>query len=156
MGSESGDKIYSDRQGRGIIKGSRYRIGDVEGGTTMYAMSIVPGGNPVVARTAGSYVLINSHNRETGKTAVKFPSKKVLWLDSKCSAFAGRLSNPDRINESLGKASKKIFRGKRQTVRGSAKGPQDHPMGGKGSKGRHPCSAKGLLSKGYKTVRKRR
>jgi large subunit ribosomal protein L2 len=41
-------------------------------------------------------------------------------------------------------------------VRGVAKNPVDHPMGGgegKSSGGRHPCSPWGQPAKGYKTRR---
>lgn len=68
----------------------------------------------------------------------------------------GRVSNINRTKEVLGKASRSLFRGKKQKVSGGAMGPHDHPMGGRGSKGRHPCSQNGLKSKGYKTVRGKR
>jgi large subunit ribosomal protein L2 len=47
--------------------------------------------------------------------------------------------------------------GHRPTVRGTAKNPVDHPMGGgegRTAGGRHPCSPSGVLAKGGKTRRR--
>ena len=56
----------------------------------------------------------------------------------------------------LGKAGRNRNKGIRPTVRGMAMNPIDHAMGGGNgrSKGRHSCAFNGLLSIGYKTVRK--
>ena len=60
------------------------------------------------------------------------------------------------MNESLGKAGRKRWRGRRPHVRGVAMNPVDHPHGGgegKTSGGRHPVNRKGKPTKGYKTRR---
>ncbi len=76
-----------------------------------------------------------------------------------CYATVGQVSNIDHINESLGKAGRARWRGRRPNVRGVAMNPIDHPMGGgegRSSGGRHPCSPWGQLAKGLKTRKKRK
>jgi large subunit ribosomal protein L2 len=60
---------------------------------------------------------------------------------------------------SYGKAGAKRWLGIRPHVRGVAKNPVDHPLGGgegKSSGGRHPCTPWGVPTKGYKTRKKRK
>ena len=64
------------------------------------------------------------------------------------------LSNPDQKNVKIGKAGRNRWRGKRPQTRGVAMNPVDHPHGGgegKTSGGRHPVSAWGKPTKGFKT-----
>jgi len=59
----------------------------------------------------------------------------------------------------LGKAGKSRWKGRRPKVRGAAMNPIDHPLGGgegKTSGGRHPVSPSGVLSKGYRTRKKKK
>ena len=58
-------------------------------------------------------------------------------------ATVGAVSNPDHMNEVLGKAGRVRHKGRRPHVRGVAMNPVDHPLGGgegKSSGGRHPVS----------------
>jgi large subunit ribosomal protein L2 len=58
-------------------------------------------------------------------------------------ATVGAVSNPDHMNEIIGKAGRNVWKGKRPSVRGVAMNPVDHPLGGgegKSSGGRHPVS----------------
>jgi large subunit ribosomal protein L2 len=69
-------------------------------------------------------------------------------------ATVGAVSNPDHMNQSIGKAGRKRWMGKRPHNRGVAMNPIDHPLaGGEGrsSGGRHPVSPWGQKSKGLKT-----
>ena len=81
------------------------------------------------------------------------PSGETRMILITCLATIGTVSNADHIQESLGKAGRSRWMGRRPRVRGVAMNPVDHPMGGGEGRasGGHPRSRKGLLAKGYKT-----
>ena len=67
------------------------------------------------------------------------------------------VGNIEYRNQSLGKAGRVRWMGRRPRVRGVVMNPVDHPMGGgegRTSGGGHPVSPWGQLSKGYPTRRK--
>jgi len=69
-------------------------------------------------------------------------------------ATIGTVSNTDNQNQKFGKAGRKVWMGKRPTVRGVAMNPVDHPHGGgegKTSGGRHPVTPWGKKTKGLRT-----
>jgi large subunit ribosomal protein L2 len=71
-----------------------------------------------------------------------------------CMASVGAVSNPDHMNESMGKAGRNRWKGIRPSVRGTAMNPIDHPHGGGEGRtkgGRHPVSPWGQPTKGYRT-----
>ncbi len=66
----------------------------------------------------------------------------------------GAVSNPDHMNQSIGKAGRNRHKGKRPSVRGVVMNPVDHPHGGgegRTSGGRHPVTPWGKPTKGAKT-----
>jgi hypothetical protein len=68
----------------------------------------------------------------------------------------GAVSNPDNMNEVIGKAGRNVHKGWRPHVRGVAMNPVDHPHGGgegKTSGGRHPVTPWGKKTRGPKTRR---
>jgi large subunit ribosomal protein L2 len=69
-------------------------------------------------------------------------------------ATIGAVSNPDKSNESMGKAGRNRWKGIRPHVRGVVMNPVDHPHGGgegRTSGGRHPVTPWGKGTKGNKT-----
>jgi len=71
-----------------------------------------------------------------------------------CYASIGQVGNLDHENQSVGKAGRNRWIGKRPSVRGVAMNPVDHPHGGgegKTSGGRHPVTPWGKPTKGAKT-----
>ena len=64
------------------------------------------------------------------------------------------MSNPDNMNQKIGKAGRSRWLGRMPHNRGVAMNPVDHPLGGgegRTSGGRHPVSPWGQPTKGYKT-----
>jgi large subunit ribosomal protein L2 len=64
------------------------------------------------------------------------------------------VGNVEHELESIGKAGKSRWLGRRSKVRGVAKNPVDHPLGGgegKTSGGRHPVTPWAVPTKGHKT-----
>jgi len=73
---------------------------------------------------------------------------------AECMASIGAVSNPDNMNQSLGKAGRSRWLGRRPHNRGVTMNPVDHPLGGgegRSSGGRHPVTPWGKPTKGYKT-----
>lgn len=120
-------------------------------GTIVHNIELTPGKGGQMARSAGTYAQLLARD---GKYAtLKMPSGEMRMVLMTCRATVGSVSNGDHMNESLGKAGRNRWLGRRPRTRGVAMNPVDHPMGGgEGrSSGGHPRSRKGLYAKGLKT-----
>lgn len=121
-------------------------------GTMVHNVELEPGRGGVLVRSAGTAAQLLA---KEGKFAhLKMPSDEVRLIPGRCYATIGRISNMEHDIVMDGKAGRSRWKGKRPRVRGVAKNPVDHPMGGgegKSSGGRHPTSKTGVLAKGYKT-----
>jgi large subunit ribosomal protein L2 len=120
-------------------------------GTIIHNVEMKPGKGGAIARSAGSFVQLLA--REGGFATLKMPSGEMRNVLDVCIATIGAASNPDHMNESVGKAGRSRWRGIRPRTRAVAMNPVDHPMGGGEGRasGGHPRSRKGLYSKGKKT-----
>lgn len=120
-------------------------------GTIIHNVEIKPGKGASIARSAGSFVQLLA--RDGDYATLKMPSGEMRNVLSRCLATVGAVSNPDHMNESVGKAGRNRWRGVRPRTRAVAMNPVDHPMGGGEGRasGGHPRSRKGLYSKGKKT-----
>ena len=120
-------------------------------GTIIHNVENKPGKGASIARSAGSFVQLLA--REGDYATLKMPSGEMRNVLVKCLATVGAVSNPDHMNESVGKAGRSRWRGIRPRTRAVAMNPVDHPMGGGEGRasGGHPRSRKGLLAKGKKT-----
>lgn len=122
-------------------------------GTIIHNIELKPGKGAAMARSAGSYAQLLARD---GKYAVlKLPSGEMRMVLSSCYATVGAVSNPDHMNEVMGKAGRHRWAGRRPRTRPVAMNPVDHPMGGGEGRasGGHPRSRNGLLAKGKKTRR---
>jgi large subunit ribosomal protein L2 len=120
-------------------------------GTIIHNIENKPGRGASIARSAGTFVQVVA--REGGYATLKMPSGEMRNVLDNCMATVGAVSNPDHMNESIGKAGRNRWRGRRPRVRAVAMNPVDHPMGGGEGRasGGHPRSRKGLVAKGKKT-----
>lgn len=121
-------------------------------GMMVHNVEMQPGGGGKICRSAGTYATLTA--RESTWAQLTLPSGEVRRLPSACRATIGSVGNADHMNIRLGKAGRARWLGRRPHVRGVAKNPHDHPMGGgegRTSGGRHPCSPTGVLAKGGKT-----
>jgi large subunit ribosomal protein L2 len=85
---------------------------------------------------------------------VRLNSGEQRYVRSDCMATVGAVSNPDNGNQTLAKAGRTRWMGKRPLTRGVAKNPVDHPHGGgegRTSGGRHPVTPWGKPTKGART-----
>jgi large subunit ribosomal protein L2 len=120
-------------------------------GTIVHNVEMKPGKGGAIARSAGTFVQLLA--RENGMATLKMPSGEMRNVLDVCMATIGTTSNADHMNESVGKAGRARWRGKRPRTRPVAMNPVDHPMGGGEGRasGGHPRSRNGLYSKGKKT-----
>jgi len=151
-GLKVGQTIMSGEKATPEI-GNALLLRDIPLGTLIHNIELRPGQGGEIARSAGSFAQLSARD---GKYAVlKMPSGETRMILTTCLATIGTVSNADHIQESLGKAGRSRWMGRRPRVRGVAMNPVDHPMGGGEGRasGGHPRSRKGLLAKGYKTRR---
>ncbi len=121
-------------------------------GTIIHNVELKPLKGAQMARSAGAYAQLVG--RDAGYAQVRLGSGELRMVLDSCMASVGAVSNPDHMNENLGKAGRSRHMGRRPHVRGVAMNPVDHPHGGgegRTSGGRHPVSPTGKPTKGSKT-----
>jgi large subunit ribosomal protein L2 len=153
VGLKVGQKVLSGSNATPEI-GNALFLKDIPLGTLIHNIELRPGQGAAMARSAGSFAQLAA--RDGNYAIIKLPSGETRKILSSCLATIGTVSNPDHNKESLGKAGRSRWAGRRPRVRGVAMNPVDHPMGGGEGRasGGHPRSRKGLYAKGRKTRRK--
>lgn len=147
---ESGVKVE-------VKNGNAMQMKNIPVGSLIHNIELKPGRGGQIARAAGGYAQLVG--KDAGYAQVKLRSGELRLIPSDCMATLGAVSNPDHQNESLGKAGRNRWKGRRPCVRGVAMNPVDHPHGGgegKTSGGRHPVTPWGKPTKGAKTRSKKK
>lgn len=156
LGLSVGDAVVSAAEGE-IQVGNALPLDRIPLGTTVHNVELKPGRGGQMARSAGAEVQLMA---KEGKLALlRLPSGEIRNVLRTCRATIGQVGNVDHENLVIGKAGANRWRGVRPTVRGVAKNPHDHPMGGgegKSSGGRHPCTPWGKPTKGFKTRKRKK
>ncbi|MFZ7110440.1 MAG: 50S ribosomal protein L2 [Desulfatiglandales bacterium] len=151
LGLNVGDRLISGEEVE-IRTGNAARLKNIPLGTPIHNVELHIGHGGQIARGAGSHAQLMA---KEGKYAfVKIPSGEVRMVSLECKATIGQVGNLEYEKQSIGKAGRNRWRGKRPRVRGVAMNPVDHPHGGgegKSSGGRHPVTPWGVPTKGYKT-----
>jgi large subunit ribosomal protein L2 len=150
QGIEVGRKLVSGPDVAPEV-GNALPLAKIPLGTVIHAIEMQPGRGAVIARSAGSWCQLVA---KEGKYAiVRQPSGETRMILLTCMATVGTVSNSDHNLQSLGKAGRKRWLGRRPRTRGVAMNPVDHPMGGGEGRasGGQPRSRKGLYAKGKKT-----
>src|SRR6201746_2192312 len=141
----SGDKVD-------VKVGNAMPLGAMPGGPIVHNIDMKPGKGGQVARSAGAYA--QYLGRDAGYALIRLNSSEVRKIPLTCMATVGAVSNPDHMNEVLGKAGRNVWKGKRPHVRGTAMNPIDHPHGGGEGRtkgGRHPGTPWGTPTQGPTT-----
>ncbi|MFH0793808.1 MAG: 50S ribosomal protein L2 [bacterium] len=169
--------VYGDGEKRYILAPAGLKVGDavmsgpdvdirtgnalplrsIPMGSTIHAVELKPGKGSQLGKSAGCSIQLMA--REGDYATLRLPSGEVRKVHVNCRATIGQVGNADHENIHIGKAGRMRWMGIRPHVRGVAKNPVDHPMGGgegKSSGGRHPCTPWGKPTKGYKTRNPRR
>lgn len=121
-------------------------------GTIIHNVELKPQKGGQIARSAGAYAQLVG--RDAGYAQIRLNSGELRMVPDSCMATVGAVSNPDHMNEVLGKAGRVRHKGRRPHVRGVAMNPIDHPHGGgegRTGEGRTPVSPWGTPTKGYRT-----
>jgi large subunit ribosomal protein L2 len=141
-----------------FIVGNNFPLELIPPSTKVHAVELVPGRGAQIARSAGAGLELIAV--ENGRAQLKMPSGELRLVHPKCRATIGIVGNGDHSNQSLGKAGRARWLGRRPHVRGMAMNPVDHPNGGgqgksKGGGGRQQLvSPWGQLAKGFPTRRR--
>ena len=140
-----------------VKPGNAMPLGTMPVGTIVHNIEMKPGKGGQIARSAGTYA--QYLGRDQGYATLRLNSTEVRRVSLKCMATVGAVSNPDHMNEDLGKAGRNVWKGRRPSVRGTAMNPIDHPHGGGEGRtkgGRHPVTPWGKPTKGAKTRKNKR
>src|SRR5439155_23459003 len=150
-----GDTVIAG-PGSDIRTGNALPLGEIPLGTTVHCIELKVGRGGQVCRSAGSGAQVVA--KEGHHVTVKLRSGEIRMVRAECQATIGEVGNAEHELERIGKAGKKIWLGRRSRVRGVAKNPVDHPLGGgegKSSGGRPPVSPWGK-PEGKKTRHKKK
>ena len=142
--------------GADIRLGNAVPLAEIPLGTTVHNVELKPGRGGQMARSAGAGVQVVA--KEGAMVTLKMMSGEVRLVRGTCLATIGQVGNVEHELESAGKAGKSRWLGRRSKVRGVAKNPVDHPLGGgegKSSGGRPPVSPWGK-PEGVKTRHKKK
>ncbi|MDR2340886.1 MAG: 50S ribosomal protein L2 [Puniceicoccales bacterium] len=155
-GLKVGDSVQSlNAPPRDFATGMSLPLSLVPLSIPIHCVELLPGRGAQLARTAGSSVQLLAV--EGGKATLRLASGEVRYVDARCRATLGSVGNSEHNQQSLGKAGRRRWMGRRPRVRGVAMNPVDHPMGGgegRTSGGGHPVSPWGQLAKGFLTRRR--
>jgi large subunit ribosomal protein L2 len=132
-----------------VKPGNAMPIGNVPVGTIVHNVETKPGAGGSLARSAGTYVMVAG--RDGANVIIKMKSGETRMVPAACLASIGAVSNPDHMNEVVGKAGRARWKGARSVSRGIARNPVDHPNGGRTNGGKHWSTPWGKPTKGYKT-----
>ena len=154
-GVKEGDKLLNVNTRVEFSPGYSMPLSVIPPATKIHAIELHPGRGAQLARAAGQSAQLVSLDGE--RATVKLPSGEIRFLNARCRATIGEVGNHEHQGQSLGKAGRRRWLGRRPRVRGVAMNPVDHPMGGgegRTSGGGHPQSPWGQLSKGFPTPKK--
>jgi len=152
----AGDKVVSGTR-VDIKPGNAMPMAAIPVGTIIHNVEMKLGAGGKMARAAGTYAQLVG--KDAGYAQVKLQSGELRVIRAECFATVGAVSNPDNQNQSLGKAGRNRWLGRRPHNRGVVMNPVDHPHGGgegRTSGGRHPVTPWGKPTKGAKTRHNKR
>ena len=146
-----GDEVIADEK-VDVKPGNASPLRSLPIGSIIHNVELKPEKGGQIARSAGAYAQLVG--RDAGYAQIRLGSGELRMVQDSCMATVGAVSNPDHMNENLGKAGRVRHMGFRPHVRGVAMNPVDHPHGGgegRTSGGRHPVTPWGKSTKGRKT-----
>lgn len=154
-----GDKVLSTVEKEIEIKpGNCMPLKRVPLGTAVHNIELKPGKGGQIVRSAGTSAQIMA--KEGDVAFIRMPSSEMRKIPIDCRATIGQIGNVEHETESLGKAGRMRWKGRRGGTRGVAMNPVDHPHGGgegKAPQGSpHPVTPWGKSTKGLRTRKMRK
>jgi len=155
----TGDKIVSTVEKDVDMKpGNCMPLRRIPLGTAIHNIELKPGKGGQLVRSAGTVAQIMA--KEGNYAFIRMPSREVRKILINCRSTIGQLGNIEHEAQSLGKAGRMRWLGRRGQVRGVAMNPVDHPHGGgegKAPQGNpHPATPWGKPTKGFKTRKRKK
>jgi large subunit ribosomal protein L2 len=132
-----------------IKPGNAMPLAAIPVGTIIHNIEMKVGAGGKIARSAGTFAQLVG--KDAGYAQIKLMSGELRVVRSECIASVGAVSNPDNMNQKVGKAGRMRWLGFKPHNRGVVMNPVDHPLGGgegRSSGGRHPVSPWGQPAKG--------
>jgi large subunit ribosomal protein L2 len=148
---KAGDTVVAGARAD-IKPGNAMPLSAIPVGTIIHNVEMKVGAGGKLARSAGTYAQLVG--KDAGYAQIKLMSGELRVVRAECMASIGAVSNPDNMNQKIGKAGRTRWLGFRPHNRGVVMNPVDHPLGGgegRSSGGRHPVTPWGKPTKGYKT-----
>src|ERR1700681_956474 len=121
-----GDEVIAGVQ-VDVKPGNAMPLASIPVGTIVHNVEMKIGKGGAIARSAGAYVQIVG--RDQGYVSLRLSSGEQRLVHGQCFATVGAVSNPDHMNQSMGKAGRNRWRGQRPHNRGVTMNPVDHPHG---------------------------
>lgn len=146
-----GDQVISSNEAD-IKPGNSMQLHAVPLGTWVHNIELTIGRGGQMCRSAGSYAQVMA--KEGDHVLLRLPSGELRQVHRNSQATIGQVGNLEHENQSIGKAGRSRWLGRRPKVRGAAMNPIDHPHGGgegRTTGGRHPVTPWGKPTKGRKT-----
>ncbi|NMC61623.1 MAG: 50S ribosomal protein L2 [SAR324 cluster bacterium] len=140
-----------------VKPGNALPIKQIPLGMSVHNVEMKVGRGGQAVRSAGCAAQLIAKEGRYG--LLRMPSGEIRKVFEECYATIGEVGFAEYSNISIGKAGRSRWLGIRPHVRGVAKNPVDHPMGGgegRASGGRHPCTPAGKPTKGLKTRKNKR
>jgi large subunit ribosomal protein L2 len=139
-GLKVGDTVVAG-PGADIRVGNALPLFEVPLGTAVHNIELKIGRGGQLCRSAGSSAQVVA--KEGNHVTLRLRSTEMRMVRGECFATVGEVGNAEHELQSVGKAGKTRWLGRRPRVRGVAMNPVDHPLGGgegKTSGGRPPVS----------------
>jgi large subunit ribosomal protein L2 len=156
LGLSVGDEIVSSAKAD-IKPGNNLPLKAIPVGTQVHNVELHLGKGAQFVRSAGTSAQLMA--KEDKYALLRMPSGELRQVLQTCRATIGQVGNTKHENQTIGKAGRSRWMGKRPEVRGVAMNPVDHPHGGgegRTSGGRHPVTPWGKPTKGAKTRNNKR
>ena len=119
-----GDKVIAGEK-VDVKPGNAMPLKSIPVGTIIHNLEMKPGKGGQLARSAGAYAQLVG--RDSGMAQIRLQSGEVRLVPGECMATVGAVSNPDHMNQSIGKAGRNRHKGKRPSVRGVVMNPRRSP-----------------------------
>ena len=149
----AGDKVIA-ADSADVKPGNAMPLGAIPVGTIVHNVELKIGKGGQLARSAGTYVQIVG--RDGDYVIIRLSTSEQRLVHGRCMATIGAVSNPDKMNPTIGKAGRQRWRGRLPHNRGITMNPVDHPHGGRTKGGGHWTTPWGFPTKGKKTRKNKR
>jgi large subunit ribosomal protein L2 len=149
----AGDSVIASERAD-VKPGNAMPLGNIPVGTIVHNVELKIGKGGQLARSAGTYVQIVGRDQEY--VILRLSTTEQRLVHGRCMATVGAVSNPDKMNTTIGKAGRQRWLGRMPHNRGIVMNPVDHPHGGRTKGGGHWVTPWGFPTKGKKTRKNKR